>query len=99
MNSPAYTESSRTDPLFVGREKELAELIQNLREGRHTLLVGEKGIGKSALMAQAISILDGTVRRIEFSETVTRLSTGRLIAPPGRSYTPRPSHQAYRSPG
>ena len=56
--------------------EELYELTHNLQRGRHTLLVGEKGIGKSRLMLEARKILSGRTQRIEFSGGVT-------VTPPG----------------
>ena len=39
---------------FTNREKELAQLLQNLQPGRVVTLCGPGGIGKSALAAEAI---------------------------------------------
>ena len=69
----------RHDQAFFGRTEELYELTHNLQRGRHTLLVGEKGIGKSRLMLEARKILSGRTRRIEFSEAVSsRVCRGHL---------------------
>lgn len=38
------------EPVFVGREELLAELWELALKGRHTLVFGEKGVGKSALL-------------------------------------------------
>jgi hypothetical protein len=53
----------REDSFFVGREEELAELIRSLQRGRHILLTGPKGIGKTRLMREALSIMTGGNRR------------------------------------
>ena len=68
----------RHDQSFFGRSDELYELTQNLQRGRHTLLTGEKGIGKSRLMLEARKILSGRTRRIEFSGRLTARLRGRL---------------------
>jgi len=65
----------RHDQAFFGRSEELYELTHNLQRGRHTLLVGEKGIGKSRLMLEARKILSGRTRRIEFSGAAARCVT------------------------
>lgn len=44
---------------FIGRGEELARLVHRLARGRHMLLVGPKGIGKSRLMREAVSVLSG----------------------------------------
>ncbi|MCK5571970.1 MAG: ATP-binding protein [Bacteroidetes bacterium] len=49
---------------LIGREEELAELVRNLSYGRHTLITGLKGIGKSRLMAEARAVLAGERRRM-----------------------------------
>jgi ABC-type transport system involved in cytochrome bd biosynthesis fused ATPase/permease subunit len=51
----------RHDQAFFGRSEELYELTHNLQRGRHTLLVGEKGIGKSRLMLEARKIFSGVI--------------------------------------
>ncbi len=68
----------RQDQAFFGRTDELYELTRNLQRGRHTLLIGEKGIGKSRLMMEAIRILSGNMRSIEFSAGVTARLRGQL---------------------
>ncbi len=70
----------RQDQVFFGRSDELYELTRNLQRGRHTLLIGEKGIGKSRLMLEAIRILSGKVRSIEFSAGVTARLRGQLAS-------------------
>jgi len=44
---------------MIGRTRELAQLVHNLARGRHTLLIGPKGVGKTHLMREAVSVLTG----------------------------------------
>ncbi len=68
----------RNDRLLIGRSEELYHLVHNLQRGRHTLLVGPKGIGKTRLMIEARDILYGSTKRIEFAPTVLSRVTGKL---------------------
>lgn len=68
----------RLDTMLIGRTEELYQLVHNLQRGRHTLLVGPKGIGKTRLMAEARDILMGSTRRIEFAPRVSTGLTGEL---------------------
>jgi len=56
----------RQDMSFFGRTEELYQLVKNLQRGRHTILIGDKGIGKSRLMLEAKWILSGRTKRIDF---------------------------------
>jgi energy-coupling factor transporter ATP-binding protein EcfA2 len=49
----------REDQYFVGRQEELPELIRALQRGRHVLVTGPKGIGKTRLMREALGIMSG----------------------------------------
>jgi hypothetical protein len=60
----------RQDQFFLGRTSELFQLVRNLQRGRHTLIVGPKGIGKTRLMLEARDILLGKTKRIEFAPGV-----------------------------
>ncbi len=55
----------RLDPFFVGRSAEINQIITNLLQNRHTLITGDRGIGKTRLMQEVISAFDGTVHRID----------------------------------
>jgi energy-coupling factor transporter ATP-binding protein EcfA2 len=68
----------RNDVTFFGRTDELFQLVKNLQRGRHTLVLGPKGIGKSRLMIEAKAILEGTTKRIDFSAKVMAQRSGQL---------------------
>ena len=68
----------RQDMSFFGRTEELYQLVKNLQRGRHTLLVGDKGIGKSRLMLEAKWILTGRTKRIDFSANFMTQIRGQL---------------------
>jgi energy-coupling factor transporter ATP-binding protein EcfA2 len=68
----------RNDTTFFGRTDELYQLVKNLQRGRHTLVLGPKGIGKSRLMMEAKAILEGKTKRIDFSANVIAQLTGQL---------------------
>ncbi|MGA9115872.1 MAG: hypothetical protein WB626_03760 [Bacteroidota bacterium] len=68
----------REDQFLAGRIRELTELVHNLRRGRHTLLTGPRGIGKTRLMLEAGGILAGKSRRIELSGPVMARASGLL---------------------
>ena len=58
------TDDLRKDPVFVGRSEELYQITHNLLRGRHTLLTGAKGMGKSRLLLEARKVLAGRTHRI-----------------------------------
>ncbi len=68
----------RNDTTFFGRTAELYQLVKNLQRGRHTLVLGPKGIGKSRLMIEAKAILEGKTKRIDFSANVMAQLSGQL---------------------
>ncbi len=57
----------RQDLAFFGRSEELYELVKHLRLGRHSLVTGDKGVGKSRLLLEARWVLSGRSKRIDFS--------------------------------
>jgi hypothetical protein len=67
------------EPIFVGRDEELGQLLENVRSGTHTLIVGDKGIGKTALLQQALKFLSGKLPRIDLSAHVMGHLAGRLV--------------------
>ena len=68
----------RHDTAFFGRNEELYQLVRNLQRGRHTLIMGEKGIGKTRLMLEAKWIFSGRIRRIDFSPDVMTRVRGQI---------------------
>ena len=58
----------RQDSCFVGRSAELNEIITNLLQNRHTLIIGDRGIGKTRLMQETLAILNGAAHRIDILE-------------------------------
>ena len=62
------TTDLRQDPFFIGRSAELHQIITNLLQNRHTLITGDRGIGKTRLMQEALSILNGTVHHIDLAK-------------------------------
>lgn len=70
MPTRAEAGDPRRDTLLVGRSEDLERLVRTLARGRHALLVGEKGIGKTRLLMEARRVLAGRTRRIEFAASV-----------------------------
>ena len=65
MPSPLDTRHSAlvtplTDPLLVGRGVLLADVCRRVEAGRHVLLVGEAGVGKTRLLQEICTIAAGT---------------------------------------
>jgi hypothetical protein len=58
VNPPEFDTTPLNDPLLLGREEEIRQCATNLRLGRHTLVMGERGIGKTAVIVRALSILE-----------------------------------------
>jgi len=56
-----------SDPKFFGRTLELKRLIVNILIGKHTLITGKKGIGKTRLVEEAVSIIKGKVHKIDIT--------------------------------
>ena len=69
----------RQDQAFFGREEELRRVLNNLREGRHTLITGRFGIGKSTLMNEARLLLTGEKHRVEFHSRAPALGRDSVL--------------------
>jgi hypothetical protein len=69
----------RHDQLFVGRERELTRLLRNITEGRHTLLAGQYGIGKSSLMREARALLTGARHRVDIHAGAVPVRRDRIL--------------------
>ena len=82
QNLNAFALSGKIDPL-IGREKELERVIQTLcrRRKNNPLLVGEAGVGKTAIAeGLARRIVEGTVPELLAKSTVYALDMGALLA-------------------
>jgi ATP-dependent Clp protease ATP-binding subunit ClpA len=80
LNSQAL--AGKIDPL-IGREQELERVIQTLcrRRKNNPLLVGEAGVGKTAIAeGLARRIVEGTVPEVLAQSTVYSLDMGALLA-------------------
>jgi hypothetical protein len=69
----------RQDQAFFGREEELRRVLNNLREGRHTLITGRFGIGKSTLMNEARLLLTGEKHRVDFHSRAPALGRDSVL--------------------
>ncbi|MDJ0654251.1 MAG: ATP-dependent Clp protease ATP-binding subunit ClpA [Xanthomonadales bacterium] len=81
-NLNALAEEGKIDPL-IGREKEVERIIQVLcrRRKNNPLLVGEAGVGKTALAeGLAKRIVEGEVPEVLSHSTIYALDLGSLIA-------------------
>ena len=65
--APSPFPDLRQDPFFIGRSQELNTIITNLLQNRHTLITGDRGIGKTRLMQEAVAILNGAAHRIDLA--------------------------------
>ncbi len=77
-----YAEEGRLDPV-VGREKEIERVSQILsrRKKNNPLLIGEPGVGKSAIAeGLALRIVQKKVSRILFNKRVVTLDLASLVA-------------------
>ncbi len=75
-------EEKRLDPI-VGREKELERIAQILsrRKKNNPILIGEPGVGKSAIAeGLAINIVERKVSRALFNKRLIALDLGSLVA-------------------
>ena len=77
-----YAEEGRLDPI-VGREKELERISQILsrRKKNNPILIGEPGVGKSAIAeGLALRIVERKVSRALFNKRVITLDLASLVA-------------------
>ncbi|MBI1282876.1 MAG: ATP-dependent Clp protease ATP-binding subunit ClpA [Thiobacillus sp.] len=82
QNLNAQAMAGKIDPL-IGRDNELTRVIQTLcrRRKNNPLLVGEAGVGKTAIAeGLARRIIEGTVPEILAESTVYALDMGALLA-------------------
>jgi hypothetical protein len=74
----------RHDREFFGRGEELFQLVRNIALGKHTLITGAKGVGKSRLMEEGMAVLRGEVRHLDLSLRLAGRMRGGLGHRPGR---------------
>lgn len=77
-----YAEEGRLDPI-VGRQKELERIAQILsrRKKNNPILIGEPGVGKSAIAeGLALRIVDRKVSRALFNKRIVTLDLASLVA-------------------
>ena len=77
-----YAEDGRLDPI-VGRQKELERIAQILsrRKKNNPILIGEPGVGKSAIAeGLALRIVDRKVSRALFNKRIVTLDLASLVA-------------------
>ena len=51
--------SPLTDPIMLGRNDVLTDVIDRMRDGRHTLLLGHPGMGKSRIIEEVYAVMKG----------------------------------------
>jgi predicted ATPase/transcriptional regulator with XRE-family HTH domain len=64
---------------FVGRETEVAELVDRVRESRLVTVVGAGGIGKTRLACAAVAVLDTDFPRVAFVD-LSRVTNHDLLS-------------------
>ncbi|MEO1963548.1 MAG: ATP-dependent Clp protease ATP-binding subunit ClpA [Cycloclasticus sp.] len=82
VNLNEQAKLGKIDPL-IGREKELRRTIQTLcrRRKNNPLLVGEAGVGKTAIAeGLALKIIEGNVPEVLENTTIYSLDMGSLVA-------------------
>ena len=77
-----------TDPVRVGNGHVLAELADRAVAGRHTLLVGPEGVGKTRLLEALARVAEGrTVVLDGQAQRLARRATVQMPQTPGRAFT------------
>lgn len=79
MTKGPWSDQDQPESLFLGRDDELNQLLENIRSGTHSLIVGERGIGKSALLRQALKAAAGELSNIDHAPRVVDRMAGRLV--------------------
>ena len=77
-----------TDPIRIGGGVALATLVDRAAQGRHTLLIGPEGVGKSRLLADLAAVAAG--RRVLLGPHAQRIARRRTVAlpqDPDRAFT------------
>ena len=77
-----------TDPIRLGNGHVLAELVDRAVLGRHTLLMGDEGVGKTRLLEDLAAVVSG--RRVLLdgaAQTRARRKYVQMPQTPGEAYT------------
>jgi energy-coupling factor transporter ATP-binding protein EcfA2 len=77
-----------TDPVRVGNGHLLAELADRAVAGRHTLLIGPEGVGKTRLLEALARVAEGTTVVLDGdAQRRARRATVQMPQQPGRAFT------------
>ncbi len=77
-----------TDPIRLGNGEVLAELVDRTKMGRHTLLIGDEGVGKTRLLEDLAAVVEG--RRVLLGPKEQRAAGRKYVTmpqTPGEAYT------------
>ena len=77
-----------TDPIMIGHGVELDELAQRSVRGRHTLLIGDEGTGKSRVIEELARVVGG--QRVRLDPDAARTTRRKWVTMPqkdGQAYT------------
>lgn len=66
-------------PVLVGRNEEISRLRRIVAGGAGAVVVGDAGVGKSRLVAEAVSCSPGPVHRVTVTEAAATVALGPLI--------------------
>ncbi|TVR26011.1 MAG: helix-turn-helix transcriptional regulator [Ilumatobacter sp.] len=66
-------------PVLVGRTQEITRLRRILAGGAGAVVIGDAGVGKSHLVAEAVSCSPGPVHRVTVTEAAATVALGPLI--------------------
>ena len=69
-----------TDPIRIGHDLALVELVDRALAGRHTLLVGPEGVGKTRLLDELAAVVAG--RRVLLDPDAQRRARRQAVAMP-----------------
>jgi hypothetical protein len=77
-----------TDPIMIGRGVQLDELVQRARAGRHTLLIGDEGTGKTRVIEELARVVAGRRVRLDpDAQRATRRTWFTMPQQPDQAFT------------